>query len=67
MNSLRPRYKFVVCYPSSHTEVKAFATLKAARAFIESMVIEYFPWEKRYLPIISKESIEKYNQRRATA
>ena len=67
MNSLRPRYRFVVCYPSTHTEVKAFPTLKAARAFIESMVIEYFPFEKRYLPIISKESIEKYNQRRAVA
>ena len=66
-NSFRPRYKFVVCYPSTHTEVKAFPTLKAARAFIESMVIEYFPWEERYLPMISKESIEKYNQRRATA
>lgn len=68
MNSLRPRYKFVVCYPSSRTVVKAFPTLKAARAFMKSMVInEYFPWEERYLPMISKESIEKYNQRRATA
>ena len=51
MSSLRPRYKFVVCYPSSRIEVKAFPTLKAARDFIESMVIEYFPFEKRYLPI----------------
>jgi len=66
-NSLRPRYKFVVCYPSSSIEVKAFPTLKAARAFMEEMVIEYSPWGANYLPIISKESIEKYNQRRATA
>lgn len=67
LNSSRPRYKFVVCYPSSSVEVKAFSTLKAARAFMDSMVIECFPWETKYLPIISKESIAKYNQRRATA
>ncbi len=64
-SSHQPRYKFVVCHPSTRTEVKAFYTLKAARAFVDDMVIEYFPWGPNYLPIIKKESIGKYNQRKA--
>jgi len=68
--SPRPRYKFVVCYPSSKIEVKAFPTLKAARAFMETITsapIDYFPWDTVFLPMVKKISIEKYNQRRAIA
>ena len=61
---LRQRVKFVVCYPSTKTAVAAFNTLKAARHYMENMVIEGFPWEFA-LPIISRETIEKYNQRTA--
>ena len=63
----RSRYKFVVCYPSTRTAVKAFDTLKAARDFAENMPIECFrDFPARLpIPIISRESIEKYNLRMA--
>ena len=64
---MRARYKFVVCYPSTRTAVKAFDTLKAARHFAENMPIECFrDFPARLpIPIISCESIEKYNLRMA--
>ena len=64
----RQRVKFVVCYPSTKTAVAAFDTLKAARHYAENMVIEGFPWgipALSAIPIISRETIEKYNQRTA--
>jgi hypothetical protein len=60
----RQRVKFVVCYPSTRTAVKAFNTLKAAREYAENMSLYGFPWEIA-IPIISRETIEKYNQRTA--
>ena len=66
----RQRVKFVVCYPSTRTAVAAFDTLKAARHHAENMIIEGFPWDfpaRTAIPIISRETIEKYNQRIATA
>ena len=65
---LRQRVKFVVCYPSTRTAVAAFDTLKAARHHAENMIIEGFPWDfpaRTAIPIISRETIEKYNQRAA--
>ena len=65
---MRARYKLVVCYPSTRTAVKAFDTLKAARHFAENMTIEGFPWDfpaRSPIPIISRESIDKYNLRMA--
>lgn len=64
----RQRVKFVVCYPSTRTAVAAFDTLKAARHYAENMTIEGFPWDfpaRSAIPIISRETIEKYNQRSA--
>ena len=64
----RQRLKFVVCFPSTKTAVAAFDTLKAARHYAENMVIEGFPWDfpaRTAIPIISRETIEKYNQRAA--
>ena len=64
----RQRIKFVVCYPSTKTAVAAFDTLKAARHYVENMVIEGFPWDfpaRTAIPIISRETIEKYKQRTA--
>ena len=64
----RQRVKFVVCYPSTKTAVAAFDTLKAARHYVENMVIEGFPWDfpaRTAIPIISRETIEKYKQRTA--
>jgi len=64
----RQRLKFVVCYPSTKTAVAAFDTLKAARHYAENMVIEGFPWDfpaRTAIPIISRETIEKYKQRSA--
>jgi len=64
----RQRLKFVVCYPSTKTAVAAFDTLKAARHYAENMVIEGFPWDfpaRSAIPIISRETIEKYKQRTA--
>ena len=60
----RQRVKFVVCYPSTRTAVAAFNTLKAAREYAENMSLYGFPWEIA-IPIISRETIEKYNQRAA--
>jgi hypothetical protein len=62
----RERVKFVVCYPSTRTAVRAFDTLKAARQYAENMVIEGFPWDfpaRTAIPIISRETIAKYNAR----
>ena len=62
----KQRIKFVVCYPSTKTAVAAFDTLKAARHYAENMVIEGFPWDfpaRTAIPIISRETIEKYKQR----
>lgn len=64
----RQRLKFVVCFPSTKTAVAAFDTLKAARHYAENMVIEGFPWDfpaRSAIPIISRETIEKYKQRTA--
>jgi len=64
----RQRVKFVVCYPSTKTAIAAFDTLKAARHYAENMVIEGFPWDfpaRTAIAIISRETIEKYNQRTA--
>ena len=64
----RQRVKFVVCYPSTRTAVAAFDTLRAARHHVENMVIYGFPWDfpaRTAIPIISRETIEKYNQRAA--
>jgi hypothetical protein len=62
----RERVKFVVCYPSTRTAVAAFDTLKAARHYAQNMVIEGFPWDfpaRTAIPIISRETIAKYNAR----
>jgi hypothetical protein len=62
----RERVKFVVCYPSTRTAVAAFDTLKAARHYVQNMVIEGFPWDfpaRTAIPIISRETIAKYNAR----
>lgn len=64
----RMRFKYVVCYPSTRTAVAAFDTLKAARSYAENMVIYGFPWDfpaRTAIPIISRETIEKYKQRSA--
>ena len=64
----RQRLKFVVCFPSTKTAVAAFDTLKAARHYAENMVIEGFLWDfpaRSAIPIISRETIEKYKQRTA--
>ena len=64
----KQRLKFVVCYPSTKTAVAAFDTLKAARHYAENMVIEGFPWDfpaRTAIPIICRETIEKYKQRSA--
>jgi len=63
----RMRFKYVVCYPSTRTAVQAFNTLKAAREFAENMTIEALPLgfpAETAIPIISRETIEKYNRRR---
>jgi hypothetical protein len=64
----RTRFKYVVCYPSTRTAVRAFDTLKAARHFAENMTTEGFPWDfpaRSPVPIISRESIEKFKLRSA--
>jgi hypothetical protein len=46
--------------------VQAFDTLKAARHFAENMTIEGFPWDfpaRSPIPIISRESIDKFKLR----
>jgi hypothetical protein len=66
--SERARFKYVVCFPSTRDMVQAFDTLKAARHFAENMTIEGFPWDfpaRSPIPIIARESIEKYNLRKA--
>ena len=64
----RARYKFVVCYPSTRDMVKAFDTLKAARDFAENMQLREGPWPyplRSPIPIIARESIDKFNLRMA--
>jgi hypothetical protein len=62
----RQRFKYVVCWPSTRDTVRAFDTLKAARNFAENMPVEGGPWKypiKAPIPIISRETIAKYNLR----
>lgn len=68
----RARFKYVVCFPSTREAVRAFNTLKAARDFAKDLYLaENTLGLERLLespiPIISRESIEKYNLRKAGA